>query len=148
MNNDFSAWLDQNGLTKAFRTQAGDTLYKNIDKMFGVLVKAGSFNVKSFYLDDVVGFRVRDDENTLFEWSVFSGWRNMPRRTHYSTSEIEMIITLRDGTKLKLQIFRAAGEKVRRDSEEHVALCNYASQIAQAVQTLATCRNKANGGER
>ena len=140
MTNDFSEWLNQNGLVEAFTTQAGDSLYTNLQKKFGVIRRAGEFGVQSFYLDDVVGFKVYDDENLVVEWDCMTTWRILPRSTRYSTNEVYMQIRLKNQYVFRLQIFRAVNRNVERDTNDHVSLYNYACQLAQIVYNSVTAR--------
>ena len=138
MTNDFSSWLLQHGLSEAFTTQAGDTLYTNKEKKFGVLRKKGEYGVRSFYLDDIIEYKTYDDEKLITEWNCMTSWRVMERSTRFSTNEVYMNIKLRDQQVLKLQIFRATHGNVERDSIGHVNLFNYACQISQIIYNCAT----------
>ncbi len=133
MEQAFSKWLADNGLVKAFTTNAGDSFYVNREKKFGVIKNADNYSVQSFYLDDVMALIVNDDENLLVEWNTFMpALRYLPKSYRHSTSEIKMRIQLLNGMELRLQIFRADGySKVVRESQAHVALVNYAAQITQ-----------------
>lgn len=138
MTNEFSNWLSQNGLTEAFTTNAGDTLYTNRDKKFGVLRKNGEYGVQSFYLDDIIDFKTYDDENLIAEWNYMTSWRVLERCTRFSTNEVYMNIRLKNQQVLKLQIFRGTNGNIKRDSNDHVNLFNYACQISQIIYNCAT----------
>ena len=140
MANDFQEWLNQYGLVEAFTTQAGDTLYTNRQKKFGVLRKKGEYGVQSFYLDDIVGLNVYDDENLIVEWDCLSSLRALPRSTRFSTNEVYMEIRLKNQFIIRLQIFRAVNDNISRDSNDHVRLYSYACQLAQIVYNCATGR--------
>ncbi len=134
MANDFATWLVENGLKEAFTTSAGDTLYFNMTKRFGVLKKKDEMGVQSFYLDDIIEIQTYDDENLVFDWnSCMSAWRILPRNTRFSTNEVYMNIRLQNQLVLRLQIFRAAKKNVERKSNDHVNLLNYACQLSQIV---------------
>lgn len=137
MTNDFANWLTKYGLTEAFTTSAGDTLYTNKQKKFGVLKKNGEYGVQSFYLDDIIGFQTYDDENLVAEWNQMTSWRVMPRSTHHSTNEIYAKIRLKNNSVLKLQIFKAIYGNIERESYEHVNLFNYACQISYIIYNCA-----------
>ena len=137
MTNEFSNWLSQNGLTEAFTTPAGDTLYINKQKKFGVLKKSGEYGVVSFYLDDIIEFRTYDDEKLIAEWNALSTWRILERYTRFSTNEVYVKIKLKNQTVLKLQIFLGTNGNIDRDSIDHKNLFNYACQISQFVYNCA-----------
>ncbi len=134
MANDFATWLVENGLKEAFTTSAGDTLYFNMTKRFGVLKKKDEMGVQSFYLDDIIEIQTYDDENLVLDWnSCMSAWRVMPRSTRFSTNEVYMNIRLQNQLVLRIQIFKAAKKNVERKSNDHVNLLNYACQLSQIV---------------
>ncbi len=136
--NDFSCWLAQHGLTEAFTTAAGDSLYVNREKFFGVIRKRGEYGAHSFYLDDIIEFKTYDDENLIVEWNTASSWRLSDRSTRFSTNEVYMKIRFKNQQVLKLQIFNSVRGNVKRDTNEHIALLNYACQISQIVYNCAT----------
>lgn len=138
MMNEFSQWLLQHGLTEAFTTAAGDSLYVNREKLFGVIRKRGEFGAHSFYLDDIVEFKTYDDENLIVEWNTASVWKLSDRSTRFSTNEVYMKIRFKNRQILKLQIFRATNGNIKRDTENHIALLNYACQISHIVYSYAT----------
>ncbi len=141
MTNDFASWLSQNGLVEAFTTSAGDTLYVNNEKKFGVLRKYGEYNVQSFYFSDMVEFKTYDDENLIAEWNCCTtSWRIGERSTRFSTNEVYMEIRLRNQLVIKMQLFRAAKKNISRDTKDHINLFNYACQISQIVYNCATMR--------
>lgn len=134
MANDFATWLEENGLKEVFTTSAGDTLYFNMTKRFGVLKKKNEMGVQSFYLDDIIEIQTYDDENLVLDWnSCMSAWRVMPRSTRFSTNEVYMNIRLQNQLVLRIQIFKAAKKNVERKSNDHVNLLNYACQLSQIV---------------
>ncbi|MBR2724794.1 MAG: hypothetical protein IKB72_05095 [Ruminococcus sp.] len=134
MEQAFSKWLDDNGLVKAFTTNAGDSFYVNREKKFGVVRNGAGYSVQSFYFEDVLGIRTYDDENLLCEWSLYMPTlRNMPKSNRYSTNEIKMRIQLDNGMELKIQIFRATHGNVVRESSTHVDLVNYAACITRLL---------------
>lgn len=133
MDHHFSQWLESNGLTTAFVTHAGDGFYTNKTKGHGVIRKKGEYGAQSFYLDDIIGFQVYDDENLVTEWNVGSSWRIMPRCTRHSTNEVYMKLFMKNHSVIKLQIFRATMGNIDRRSSNHVDLLNYSCQIAQIV---------------
>ncbi|MBQ4611965.1 MAG: hypothetical protein IJB26_00285 [Clostridia bacterium] len=139
MNNEFQIWLEQNGLTEAFTTSAGDALYVNRDKKFGVLRKHGEYGVHSFYLDDIIEFKTYDDENPVAEWSAYhdANWRLYERSTRFSTNEVYVNLRLRNQLVLKIQLFVGTTGNIRRDSYNHVNLYNYACQISHLLYNLA-----------
>ena len=137
MTNEFSNWLIQNGLSEAFTTNAGDTLYTNKAKKFGVLRKNGEYGVQSFYLDDIVEFKTYDDEKLIAEWNSMTSWRVLERSTRFSTNEVYMNIKLKNQQVLKLQIFRGTNGNIKRDSNDHINLFNYACQISQIIYNCA-----------
>lgn len=137
MTNEFLQWLAKYGLTAAFTTSAGDTLYTNREKKFGVLAKNGEYGVQSFYLDDIIAFKTFDDENLIAEWNCWTSWRVLGRSTRFSTNEVYMDITLKNQQVLRLQIFRGVSRNVDRDSNEHINLFNYACQISQYIYNCA-----------
>lgn len=137
MTKDFAEWLAQNGLAAIFTTSAGDSFFANRDKKFGVIKRAGEYNTFSFYLDDIVGFTTFDDENLVAEWKYRSPWRILPRNTNFSTEEVFINISFRNGSSIRLCIFKAVGSNVRRNTNEHIELLNYACRISHAVYDLA-----------
>lgn len=136
MNNEFANWLSQNGLVEAFTTGAGDTLYVNHEKRFGVLRKNGEYGVQSFYLDDVIEIRTYDDENLVVDWNRMSSWRVMNRSTRYSTNEVYMNVRMMNQLTLKIQIFHGVNGNIKRDSYDHVNLLNYACQVTHILFSL------------
>lgn len=140
MTKEFSDWLAKYGLTEAFTTQAGDTLYTNVQKKFGVLKKSGEYGVRSFYLDDITGFKVFDDENLVVDWNYATTWRALSRSTSFSTNEVYMNIRLKDQSVIQLQIFKAVNGNISRSSHVHADLYNYACQIAQIVYNCANAK--------
>ncbi|MBQ8038842.1 MAG: hypothetical protein IJ274_03055 [Lachnospiraceae bacterium] len=131
---DFSTWLAENGLVETFTTNAGDTLYTNMEKKFGVLKKNGESGVQSFYLDDVIEIKTFDDEHLVLEWnSCMTSWRVMERSTRFSTNEVYMDIRLQNQLVLRIQIFKGTKNNIKRQSNEHVNLLNYACQLSQIV---------------
>ncbi len=139
---DFSGWLSQNGLTEAFTTGAGDTLYTNVEKLFGVLKKANQYGVASFYLDNIVGFQTFDDEHIVAAWDGVGVWRYFGRNTNYSTNEVYMMLYLKNQQPLKLQLFRGTHGNIRRDSIEHMRLFDYACQMSEYFYNLVNALRK------
>lgn len=137
MNPDFSAWLDQNGFSTVFITYAGDEFYANKDKSFGVIRRNNEKGAHSFYLDDIAGFQVYDDDNLVAKWTDMEPWTIMHRCTRASTREVYMKIYLKNHSPLRLKIFKADKGYIKRDSEDHVKLLNYSCQLAQLVYNLA-----------
>lgn len=138
MQNSFSEWLENNNLTEVFTTNAGDTVYANKEKRFAVIKKAGEYTTRAFYFDDVIGFDTKDDEKLISNWiRGISGGTNR-RSTSHSTSEVYMEIKLKDNSKIKLQIFKAKGKNIERDSQTHVNLFVYACQVSQSFYDLIT----------
>ena len=137
MNAAFAEWLAQHELTEAFTTAAGDALFVNVEKKFGVLKKNGNYNVQSFYLDDVTEIRTYDDEHLLLDWTTATALNVHPRSEHHSSNELYMRLRLKNHFEMKLQIFRAGVKNVPRESNEHVNLCNYAYRLTQTVRDLA-----------
>ncbi len=135
MTNDFYNWLAKNGLTELFTTRARDSLYVNTAKGFFVVRKDGEFGVSTYYLGDIMGVRVTDDEHTLVEWDRFASWKVHPRSERYSCSGIKMTLYLNNGTSIALWLFnsRIEGKKIPRTSNEHVDMCNYACNLAQSL---------------
>ena len=133
MTNEFSYWLAQNGLSEVFTTSAGDSMYVNRDKRFGVIRKRGEYAAHSFYLDDVVECRTFDDENLVLEWSKTTPWRLLERSTRFSTNQVFMNIRFSNNQVLKLEIFRGVNGNVKRNTGNHIDLLNYACQISQIV---------------
>ncbi len=138
MTNDFANWLVQNELTEAFTTAAGDSLFTNVKKLFGVIKKYGELGVHSFYLDDIIEVKTYDDEHLVVEWNRFSSWRMYPMSNRYSTNEIFMIIRLKDQTSLRLQFFRGTNGNIPRGTSGHADWINYAYQLTQRVVALAS----------
>ena len=137
MTQEFSNWLAQNGLTEAFTTHAGDTLYVNKAKKFGVLRKNGEYGIKSFYLDDIVEIKTYDERRLIVSWDRLNSWTVTERSTRHSTSSVVMNITLRSQEVLKIQIFKATYGKIARNSSNYVNLLNYACQLSQIVCNCA-----------
>lgn len=137
MNNDFNNWLAENGLQVAFTTSAGDTLYTNMQKRFGVLKKADNYNVQSFYLDDIVEFRTYDDKRLIVDWGVYRAWKTYDMSTRYSTNNVYMKIFLRNGLILPVQIFCAANGNILRSSNDYINLYNYSILLSQIVYNCA-----------
>ncbi|MBE6977231.1 MAG: hypothetical protein E7438_01115 [Ruminococcaceae bacterium] len=137
MTGEFSAWLAKYGLTESFTTPAGDAFYVNISKKFGVLRKNGEYGIQSFYLDDILEFQTYDDENLVAEWNAYRSWRIPERNTRYSTNEVYMTLRLKDGKTIRIQLFRATGGNIQRNSPQHVNLIEYARQISQVVYNCA-----------
>lgn len=133
MNNDFYYWLQQNGLTEEFTTNAGDSFYTNQAKGFGVIKKHEPHTVQSFYLRDIVELKTYDDENLICEWNNMSHWMSYPKSSKFSTNEVYIKIRFSNQTVIKLQIFRGINGNVKRDSENHINLLNYACQISQIL---------------
>ena len=134
MATDFSSWLVENGLTEAFTTTAGDTLYLNMSKKFGVLKRKNEMGVQSFFLKDIIEIQTYDDENLVYDWNTcMSAWRVMPRNTRFSTNEVYMNIRLQNQIVLRVQIFKAVKKNIERQSNDHVNLLNYACQLSQIV---------------
>ena len=126
----FPEWLSQNGLSEVLTTGAGDTLYTNIPKLFGVLKKAGEHGVYSFYLDDIVGSRTYDDGFLVAEWYGDGVWHYFEKQTKHSTSEMYIQLLLKNNQILKLQLFKAAYRNLPRDSYDHLKLFDYACQMS------------------
>lgn len=141
MNNDFFGWLAENNLTEAFTTNAGDTLYVNVEKKFGVLKKLNVFALQSFYLDDIIEFKTYDDEHVICEWNCMGTWRFLERVDRYSTGEVYMKIVLRNSMVLRVSIYKAVNGKINRQSNDHINLFNYACGISQIVYNCATGRS-------
>lgn len=137
MNGNFESWLYENGLQHVFTTNAGDAFYANREKKFGVLRKNGEYGVQSFYLDDIIEFKTYDDEILIAEWNTMFSWRVLQRATYHSTNEVYMLIKLKNQMSLRLQIFRGTKGNIKRDSNEHVQLFNYACQISQLIYKCA-----------
>ncbi len=137
MLNEFRKWLDDNGLKEEFTTLYGDSFYTNRAKQFGVLRQKDVFEVKSFYLDDIIEIKAYDDENLVAEWNCISALRFSQRNTHHSTNEMYVKIRLRDQSVLKIQIFKAAGQNIQRHSDNHVRLYNYICQISRLLHNCA-----------
>ena len=136
MDASFAKWLEQNGLVLAFCTSAGDCVYVNRQKRFGVLEKFDERGVQSFYLDDVVLFETRDDEKLIARWAKNGIWSVEPKSERYSTNEMYICFQLADGKTLRLQLFRAADRNVERDSEAHKRLYRYACNSSQCLYNL------------
>ena len=47
--NEFSKWLDENGLEELITTNAGDAVYVNREKKFAVLKKHGFYDIINLY---------------------------------------------------------------------------------------------------
>lgn len=133
MTNEFANWLVENGLEELITTNAGDTLYINRDKKFGVLKKHGELNVNSFYLDDIVEIKTYDDEHPVAEWSCMSPLFAHERSTRHSANEVYMKIRMKNQSVLRLQIFRATKGNIPRDSNGHVNLIGYSVQVTRMV---------------
>ena len=133
MTNDFSFWLAQNGLSEILTTAAGDSMYVNREKLFGVIRKRGEYAAHSFYLDDIVECKTYDDENLIVEWSKTTPWTLSERSIRYSTSQVFMKIRFRNNQILKLQIFLGTEGNIKRNTEKHIALLNYACQVSQII---------------
>ena len=138
MMNQFNEWLEQNGLTLAFTTVAGDSLYVNREKGFGVLKKLNDYGAQSFFLNDIAEIRTCDDENLVAEWNCMGFWRTGERNMRYSTNEVYMKISFRTQPALKLQIFHGTNGNITRGTVEHYNMYNYACQLTQFVCDLAT----------
>lgn len=137
ISNEFANWLNQNGLVEAFTTGAGDTLFVNHEKRFGVLRKNGEYGIQSFYLDDIIEVRTYDDENLVVDWNRMSSWRVMERSTRFSTNEVYMNVRMSNQLTLKIQIFRGVNGNVKRNTNDHINLLNYACQLSHIVYSLA-----------
>lgn len=141
MNNDFMNWLAANGLTQLFTTNAGDTLYVNLEKKLGVLHKYGEYGAQSFFLNDIIEFRTYDDEHLVSEWNCMMPWRVLQRATGYSTNEVYINIRMRNQLMLKLQIFRGVNGNIRRSSNDHWYMFNYACQLSQKLyESIMACQ--------
>ena len=138
MMDSFASWLEQNGLTVALTTSAGDTLYVNREKRFAVLSKFGEYGGQSFNFDDVLEFKTYDDEILVAEWMRMSSWRVAPKGTRFSTNEVYMKIRLNNYQEMKMQIFHATNGNIPRESYEHANLMNYAWQVSQYFLGLIT----------
>lgn len=138
MSIEFKQWLEQNNLTEVFTTNAGDSLYVNKEKKYVVLKKKGEYSTQAFYLNDIVEFNTYDDEKLVSNWiRGISGGTNT-RSTSFSTNEVYMKIKLRNGLIIRLQIFKASGRNIPRNSSAHINLFMYACQISQSIYDLAT----------
>ncbi len=137
MSNDFNIWLVENGLQEAFTTNAGDALYINLVKRFGVLKKSDNYNVQSFYLDDIAEFRTYDDKRLIADWSSLGSWKTYERSTRFSTNNVHMKIFLKNGQILNIQIFGTTQGKIVRASSDYVNLYNYAILLSQIVYNCA-----------
>lgn len=138
MTNDFANWLAQNGLVEAFTTTAGDALFVNLQKRFGVLKKCNDYGAQSFYLDDIFSIQTKDDEHLVAEWNRMTGWRTGERSTRYSTNEVYIIIRFANQTQVKLQVFHGTKGNISRDTYDHANLYNYACQLTQILYSFAT----------
>ena len=138
MMQEFSYWLARHGLVEVFTTSDGDSMYVNREKMFGVIRKRGEYAAHSFYLDDIIEFKTYDDENLIVEWSTTSPWNLRERSTRFTTNEVYMKIRFRNGQCIKLQIFRAYDGNIKRNTNEHIDLLNYACRISHIVFQCAT----------
>ena len=138
MTNDFANWLVQNGLVEAFTTTAGDALFVNPQKRFGVLKKCNDYGALSFYWDDVMSIQTKDDEHLVAEWNRMSGWRTNARNTRFSTNEVYINIRFSNHSEVKLQIFHGTKGNVSRDTFDHVNLYNYACQLTQILYGFIT----------
>ena len=137
MDNRFNAWLEQNGLTLAFSTSAGDCVYVNRQKMFGVLKKYDENGAISFYLDYIVGFETYDDEILVARWNRSGLWGVEPKGARYSTSQVYVKMHMRDGRTLRVTLFKALEKNIDRQSDTHQRLYTYACQMSQCVYNLA-----------
>ena len=133
MTNDFSAWIAQNNLQEVFTTAAGDTLYVNRATKLGVLRKYGEARVHTFYLSDVTEFKTYDDEHLVTDWNRMTSWNILQRSTIYSSSEMYMLLRFSNQLVLKIQIFKATDRKIKRNSEYHISMFNYACRLSQVV---------------
>lgn len=136
MDASFAKWLEQNGLVLAFCTSAGDCVYVNRQKGFGVLEKFDERGAQSFYLEDVVAFETRDDEKLVARWERNGTWGVEPRADKHSTNEMYLCLRLADGKVLKVQLFRAAAHNVERATEAHQRLYRYACNSSQCMYNL------------
>ena len=136
MDAAFAKWLEQNDLILALCTSAGDCVYVNRQKRFGVLEKFEERGVQSFYLDDIVAFETRDDEKMIARWEKNGAWGVEPKSDRHSTNEMCMNLRLVDGKKLTVQLFKAAERNVERDSEGHRRLYRYACNSSQCLYNL------------
>lgn len=133
MMDQFYNWLAQNNLSEAFTTSAGDSLYVNREKMFGVIYKMGELGAHSFYFDDIVECKMYDDNHLIADWSSTAPWQLYNRSTRHSTKQLYMNIRFKDNHSLRLQIFRSTNGNVIRGSLTHINLLNYGCQIAQIL---------------
>ena len=136
MMDHFSVWLAQNGLTELFTTPAGDSMYINHKKQFGVIRKMGEYAAQSFYLDDIIECKTYDDEYMIAEWGIGMPWKLYERSTRYTTNQVYMNIRFKNSTVLKLQLFRGTNGNIKRDTNQHIDLLNYACRITQAVISI------------
>lgn len=137
MDSTFSAWLECNGFSTVFITYAGDEFYANKEKLFGLIRKKKENGAHAFYLDDIAGFQLYDDDKLLVKWTDAEPWTVFPRCTHLSTHEVYMKIFLKNHSPLRLRIFKADKGNIPRTSEDHVKLMNYACELAGLVYNLA-----------
>lgn len=133
MTNEFMNWLAANGLSEVFTTHAGDVFYTNPQSKLGVILNRKTGNVQSFYLTDIIEIRTYDDENLVVEWNLATPFRVGRRSTRYSSNEVYMKIRLRSSLEIRLQVFKATGKNIKRDSPQHVNLFNYSTQISSIV---------------
>ena len=141
MSTDFNTWLAENGLALLFTTITGDSFYVNREKRFGVVRTVGTYSVQSFYLDDIIEIKTKDDEKLVYEWTTNTGWKIPQRSTSHSTNEVYMKLRMKNTGDIRLQIFKATGRNVERNTYEHANLINYACQISHAVFAEVTgCR--------
>lgn len=141
MNYDFMNWLAANGLTQLFTTNAGDTLYVNVEKNLGVLHKYGEFGAQSFFLSDVIEFRTFDDEHLVSEWNCMMAWRVLPRATSHSSNEFYINLRMRNQLMLRIQIFRGVRGNIERSSNDHWYMFNYACQLSQKLyENIRACQ--------
>ncbi len=133
MTNEFSQWLADNGLEELITTNAGDTIYINRGKKFGVLKRHGELNVNSFYLDDIVEIKTYDDEHLVAEWSCMSPLFTHERSTRHSANEVYMKIRMKNQFVLKVRIFRAKSGNIPRNSNGHVNLIGYSVQVTRML---------------
>ena len=133
MNNEFSKWLDENGLEELITTNAGDAVYVNREKKFAVLKKHGDTNAVSFYLEDVSEIKAYDDENLVAEWNRINPLSKRERSTRFSTNEAYVKIYLNNQDVLRVQIFRAKNGNIPRNSNGHINLVGYSIQVTRII---------------
>ncbi|MBR5135362.1 MAG: hypothetical protein IKV35_07165, partial [Clostridia bacterium] len=97
-----------------------------------------TFGVQSFYLNDIIEFKTKDDEKTIAHYSGLGAVQFFPRATSHSTNEVYTEIRFRNQSVLKLQVFRATGDNISRATQNHVNLYNYACQLSQILYQYAT----------